>query len=129
MSQTTPAAAPPSTRLGGWDSIELWVGNARAVAGFLMGGFGFTCTAYAAPETVVRDKASYLLEQGRIRLVVTAGLTPESEIMRHVGQHGDGVHDLAFLVDDATAAYDDALARGARPSRAPYTLEDEHGVL
>ncbi len=130
MSQITPApAAPPSSRLGGWDSIELWVGNARAVAGFLMGGFGFTCTAYAGPETGVRDRASYLLEQGRIRLVVTAGLTPDSAIMRHVGQHGDGVHDLAFLVDDAAAVYADALACGARPSREPYTLEDEHGVL
>ena len=62
---TTPRATtggrPAAPRLLGWDCIELWVGNARAFAGFLMSAFGFRCTAYAGPETGVRDKASYCL--------------------------------------------------------------------
>ena len=124
MASTTPAA-----RLKGWDSLEFWVGNARVMAGFLSGSFGFTITAYAGPETGVEDRASYLLEQGNIRLVVTAGLDPSSEIWAHVREHGDGAHDLAFVVDDTEATYEAAIGRGARPVREPYELEDDHGVL
>src|SRR5205085_10360573 len=102
MTVTDPAPSTPAARLRGWDSIELWVGNARAMAGFLCSAFGFRVSAYAGPETGVADKASYLLEQGGggddpaapgIRLVVTAGLTPDSPIWNHVRQHGDGAHD------------------------------------
>ncbi len=129
MTDLAPAPTSPAARLTGWDSIEFWVGNARAMAGFLTGSFGFVVTAYAGPETGVADRASYLLEQGSIRLVVTSGLTPESEIWNHVRQHGDGAHDLAFVVDDATATFEAAIARGARPVDEPYELRDEHGVL
>ncbi|MFA9564053.1 MAG: 4-hydroxyphenylpyruvate dioxygenase [Acidimicrobiales bacterium] len=122
-------AATPAARLRGWDSVEFWVGNARAMAGFLCGSFGFGVTAYAGPETGVQDRSSYLLEQGDIRLVVTAGLSPESEIWTHVREHGDGAHDLAFVVDDTEGTYEAALARGARPAREPYELTDDHGTL
>jgi 4-hydroxyphenylpyruvate dioxygenase len=125
----TEALAAPATRLQGWDCIELWVGNARAMSGFLMAGFGFRCTGYAGPETGVRDKASYVLEQGEIRLVVSSGLTADSPIAAHVRAHGDGVHDLAWLVDDARAAFDEAVARGARPIRGPWVERDEQGQL
>ena len=104
----------PAGRLRGWDCIEFWVGNARTTAGFLMSAFGFRCTAYAGPETGVRDKASYVLEQGDIRFVVSGALEASSPIAEHVRRHGDGVHDLAWLVDDATAAYEAAIARGAQ---------------
>jgi len=129
MTDSTLHASPPAARLTGWDSIEFWVGNARAMAGFLSGAFGFAVTAYAGPETGVDDRASYVLEQGNIRLVVTSGLTPESGIWTHVREHGDGAHDLAFLVDDATATYEAAVGRGARPVDEPYELADDHGVL
>ena len=129
MTDLAARSATPAARLTGWDSIEFWVGNARAMAGFLSGSFGFRCTAYSGPETGVDDKASYLMEQGNIRVVVTAGLTPESEIWNHVRAHGDGAHDLAFVVDDATATYEAAIARGARPVDEPYELTDKHGVL
>lgn len=119
----------PAARLTGWDSIEFWVGNARAMAGFLSGAFGFAITAYAGPETGVPGTASYLLEQGGIRLVVTSALTPESHIWNHVREHGDGARDLAFLVDDATATFEAAVARGARPVDEPYERSDEDGVL
>lgn len=99
------------------------------MAGFLNNSFGFSVTAYAGPETGRRDTASYLLEQGDIRVVVTSALTPDSPIWNHVREHGDGAHDLAFVVDDATATYDAALTRGARSVDEPYELTDEHGTL
>ena len=125
----TPGATAPAARLLGWDCLELWVGNARTSAGFLMSAFGFRCTAYAGPETGVREKASYVLEQGDIRLVVSAALDPSSPIAEHVRRHGDGVHDLAWLVDDARGAYEAAVGRGARPVRAPWTERDDAGEL
>jgi 4-hydroxyphenylpyruvate dioxygenase len=125
----SPSNPPAATRLQGWDSIELWVGNARMAAGFLMSAFGFQCTAYSGPETGVREQASYVLEQGDIRLVVSGAQSADSPIALSVMVHGDGVHDLAWLVDDATAAYDAALARGATSVRPPWTATDEHGDL
>lgn len=124
-----PASVTPAARLKGWDSIELWVGNARAMAGFLCSAFGFHVAAYAGPETGVAHKASYLLEQADLRFVVTAGLTPDSPIWNHVREHGDGAHDLAFVVDDATATFEAAVARGARPVEEPYELSDDAGIL
>jgi 4-hydroxyphenylpyruvate dioxygenase len=125
----TGEATVPAARLRGWDCIEFWVGNARAMAGFLMSAFGFRCTAYAGPETGVREKGSYVLEQGDIRLVVSGALTADSPIAAHVRAHGDGVHDLAWLVDDAAAAFAAAVARGAKPVRAPWVESDQEGEL
>jgi 4-hydroxyphenylpyruvate dioxygenase len=122
-------APAPAARLLGWDCLELWVGNARTTAGFLMSAFGFTCTAYAGPESGVRHKASYVLEQGDIRFVVSAALDAASPIAEHVRIHGDGVHDLAWLVDDAGAAFEAAVRRGATPIRAPWEETDDQGVL
>jgi 4-hydroxyphenylpyruvate dioxygenase len=126
---TTTWQEAPATHLLGWDCVEWWVGNARAFSAFLMGSFGFTCTAYAGPETGVRDKASYVLEQGDVRFVVSGALDADSPIAQHVRAHGDGVHDLAWLVDDADAAYALATARGARGVRTPWTESDELGSL
>jgi 4-hydroxyphenylpyruvate dioxygenase len=123
------ATPTPAARLLGWDCLELWVGNARTTAGFLLSAFGFTCTAYAGPETGVRDKASYVLEQGDIRFVVSAALAAESPIAAHVRTHGDGVHDLAWLVNDARAAFEAAVERGATAVRPPWQERDDQGVL
>ncbi len=105
---------PAAAHLLGWDCIEFWVGNARTTAGFLTAAFGFRCTAYAGPETGMRTKASYVLEQGDIRFVVSGALSADSPIAEHVRTHGDGVHDLAWLVDDASAAHAAAVGRGAQ---------------
>ena len=75
----------------GWDAVELWVGNAKQSAYFYERAMGFTRTAYAGPETGVRDRASYVLEQDDIRFVLTSGLRGDSEIGRFVCAHGDGV--------------------------------------
>ena len=120
-------AEPPS--LGGIDHVEWWVGNARAFSGFLSSAFGFEVVAYAGPETGRRDRVSHVLQQGRIRFMVTGALTPDSPIAAHVKVHGDGVRDICFLVDDAEAAYDAALARGALPERPPSIDSDERGAV
>ena len=115
--------------LEGWDHIELWVGNAKQAAFFYENAFGFTRTAYAGPETGVRDRASYVLEQGDIRLVVTTALREGHEIAKHASRHGDGVKDIALAVPDATDAYRQAVQRGARGVAEPHTLEDEYGAI
>ena len=113
----------------GWDSVELWVGNAKQSAYFYEHAMGFTRTAYAGPETGVRDRASYVLEQGDIRLVVTTALREDHEITKHHARHGDGVRDIALTVPDATEAYRQAVSRGARGVVEPHRVEDEFGSL
>jgi len=113
----------------GWDHVELWVGNAKQSAYFYERALGFKRTAYSGPECGVRDRASYVLEQGEIRLVLTSALREEHEITRHHARHGDGVRDIALTVPDATEAYRQAVQRGARGVREPTTLEDEHGTV
>ena len=113
----------------GWDHVELWVGNAKQAAYFYEHALGFTRTAYAGPETGVRDRASYVLEQGDVRFVVTSALREDHEITRHQARHGDGVKDIALTVPDATEAYRTAVQRGARGVVEPYRAEDEHGSL
>ena len=115
--------------LEGWDHLEFWVGNAKQAAYFYEHAMGFTRTAYAGPETGVRDRASYVLEQGDIRFVVTSALREEHEITRHLAKHGDGVKDIALTVPDATQAYREAVSRGARSVAEPYTVEDEFGKI
>ncbi|MDP8910719.1 MAG: 4-hydroxyphenylpyruvate dioxygenase, partial [Actinomycetota bacterium] len=113
--------------LEGWDHLEFWVGNAKQAAYFYEHAFGFTPTAYAGPETGVRDRASYVLEQGEIRFVLTSGLGPESEITRFACAHGDGVKDVALQVPDAAHAYREAVQRGAQGVAEPHWVEDEFG--
>ncbi len=111
----------------GWDYVELWVGNAKQAAYFYESALGFSRTAYAGPETGVRDRASYVLEQGDIRFVLSTALREEHEITRHCARHGDGVKDIALTVPDATEAYRQAVSRGARGVVEPHTVEDEFG--
>jgi 4-hydroxyphenylpyruvate dioxygenase len=113
----------------GWDYVELWVGNAKQAAYFYEHAMGFSRTAYAGPETGVRDRASYVLEQGDVRFVVTTALREDHEIAKHHARHGDGVRDIALTVPDATEAYRQAVQRGARGIVEPTRTEDEFGVL
>jgi 4-hydroxyphenylpyruvate dioxygenase len=113
--------------IDGWDHVEIWCGNAKQAGYFFENAFGFTRTAYAGPETGVRDRASYVLEQGDVRLVLTSGLRAESEICHFAAMHGDAVKDIALTVPDATNAYRQAVQRGARGVAEPHWLEDEHG--
>ena len=104
----------------GWDAIELWVGNAKQAAYYYEHAMGFARTAYAGPETGVRDRASYVLEQGDIRLVVTSAVREGGRPSRSTTRvHGDGVKDIALAVPDATEAYRQAVQRGARGVAEP----------
>ena len=111
----------------GIDHLELYVGNAAQAAFYFTRAFGFTETAYSGLETGRRDRVSHVLEQGRIRLVVTGTLSGEDEIGEHHKHHGDGVHKVALSVPDAEAAYRQAVAHGARGIATPHWIEDEHG--
>ncbi len=113
--------------IDGWDHLEFYVGNAKQSAFYYENAFGFTKTAYAGPETGVRDRASYLLEQGDIRFVLTSGLRGDTEINRFACAHGDGVKDTALAVPDAGEAYRQAVQRGARGVVEPHWVEDDFG--
>jgi 4-hydroxyphenylpyruvate dioxygenase len=101
------------------DHVEFWVGNARQAAAYYRNLFGFDQVGYRGPETGTRDRASYLLTQGAIRLVLTTPLQPEGPIARHIQLHGDGVRDIALRVDDARTVFEEAVRRGARPVSEP----------
>ena len=113
----------------GTDHIEFYVGNARQAAQFYQHCMGFECVAYAGPETGVRDRASYVLQQNKIRFVLTTALRPDTEIATHVLQHGDGVKVLALWVDDARRSFIETTSRGAVPAREPEILKDEFGEV
>jgi 4-hydroxyphenylpyruvate dioxygenase len=113
----------------GIDHLELWVGNATQAAYWYTHALGFREIAYAGLETGVRDRTSRVLEQGRIRLVLTGALRPDHEIGVHQARHGDGVRTIALAVPDVEAAWTAALARGATGLEAPRERSDEHGTL
>lgn len=113
----------------GTDYIEFYVGNAKQSALYYQTAFGFQLVAYRGPETGCRESASYVLQQDKIRLVLTTALFPDSPIAEHVRTHGDGVKVLALWVDDAEKSYYTAIERGAQSAAAPQTLTDEHGEV
>ena len=115
--------------LNGIDHVEFWVGNAKQAAHYYRTLWGFTPVAYAGLETGVRDRSSFVLQQNDIRFVVTAPLTADGEIAEHVRQRGDGVHDIAFAVDDVESAWRETTSRGARSAMDPTDLPGKKGVL
>ncbi|MFZ1228675.1 MAG: 4-hydroxyphenylpyruvate dioxygenase [Saprospiraceae bacterium] len=115
--------------LNGTDHIEFYVGNAKQAAIYYQAAFGFELVAYKGPETGVRDIVSYVLQQGKIRFVLTSALHADHEIAKHVALHGDGVKVLALWVDDAVASYELTVGRGAESVFEPVTLEDEFGKV
>lgn len=111
------------------DHVEFWVGNAFQAAYFWQHAFGFKHTSSAGLETGHRRVASHVLEQGKIRLVVSAPYHPDSEIAAHHLVHGDGIKVIAFQVDDVAQAYEATTSRGARGIQEPTELRDEHGAV
>ncbi len=111
----------------GTDHLEFYVGNAKQAAYFYRASMGFHIVAYRGPETGTRDRASYVLQQDKIRLVLTTPLLPTGEIAEHILRHGDGVKSIALWVDDAQSAWQETTARGARGIEAPFTIQDDQG--
>lgn len=115
--------------LNGTDHIEFFVGNAKQSTYYYQSAWGYELVAYAGPETGVKDRASYVLQQEKIRLVLTTSLTDDSDISDHHRKHGDGVKFLSLWVDDATKSFEETVKRGAKPYMEPTTFEDEHGTV
>src|ERR1041385_1886037 len=115
--------------LNGTDYIEFYVGNAKQSSYYYRAAFGFKLIAYAGLETGLRDRSSYVLQQDKIRLVLSTSLLPEHPISDHVRLHGDGVHDIALWVDDAESAYRETTKRGARGVMEPTVVKDESGEI
>jgi 4-hydroxyphenylpyruvate dioxygenase len=115
--------------LNGTDYIEFYVGNAKQAAHYYKTAFGYQSLAYAGPETGLKDRVSYVLQQGKVRLMLTTALNSQHEIAEHVKVHGDGVKILALAVDDAYKSYEETTKRGAKSYVAPYTLQDENGEV
>jgi len=136
----TPTAAPLNLKkiipgaqdflpLNGTDYVELYVGNAKQAAHYYKTAFGFQDMAYAGLETGVKDKTSYVLQQDKIRLVLTSPMQPGGEINAHIANHGDGVKVIALWVDDATKAWQETTSRGAKSYMEPTRTEDENGYV
>ena len=115
--------------INGTDYIEFWVGNARQAALYYRAAFGFELVGYRGPETGTRDRASYLLQQDKVRFVLTTAIKSTGQIAEHVHKHGDGVRDIALGVDDARTAFAAAVERGARPALEPTVMKDDSGEI
>lgn len=115
--------------LNGTDFVELYVGNAKQAAHFYKTAFGFQSVAYAGLETGVKDRVSYVLQQDKIRLVLTSPLGPGGPINDHINKHGDGVKNVALWVDDATKSWQETTKRGAESEFEPQVFEDANGKV
>jgi 4-hydroxyphenylpyruvate dioxygenase len=115
--------------LNGTDHVEFYVGNAKQAAHYYRAAFGMQLIAYSGPETGMRERASYVLQQGKIRFVLTTPLTPDNAIAEHIKLHGDGVREIALWVDDAESAFRETTRRGAKPVLEPTVFKDEHGQV
>jgi 4-hydroxyphenylpyruvate dioxygenase len=125
----TPTAGRDEFPVEGIDHLHFVVGNAKQAAHYYSTAFGMTVTAYRGPETGARDTASYVVESGSARFVLTGAVRPGTDASRHVADHGDGVYDVALRVPDAVAAYETAVARGAKGTLEPTVHEDEFGKV
>ncbi len=111
------------------DHVRMFVGNARQSAYFYRNAFGFEVIAYGGLETGMKQEACYVLRQGQITFVLASPLIADHPDAQRLVRHGDGVQSIALEVDDVPAAFEAAVARGARPASLPHTLQDEHGAI
>jgi 4-hydroxyphenylpyruvate dioxygenase len=115
--------------LNGTDYIEIYTSNAKQAAYYLQTAFGFQPLAYSGLETGNRDSQSYVVQQGKIRIILTTPLKSGTAIGKHIDQHGDGVKVVALWVDDARSAFEETTKRGAKAFLKPEEIEDEHGII
>jgi 4-hydroxyphenylpyruvate dioxygenase len=115
--------------INGTDYVEFYVGNAKQAAHYYQSAWGFQPVAYAGLESGLKDRASFVLRQGKITLVLTAALTPDSPVAKHHSKHGDGVKVIALWVDNATEAFEETTKRGAKAFQEPRLLKDANGEV
>lgn len=111
------------------DYLEIYTGNAKQATHYFCTAFGFKPVAYSGLETGNRETVSYVLQQRKIRLVITGSYKEDTRVSQFVKQHGDGVKDIALLFDDVEKAYNESVSRGAIAITPPYEIKDEHGVV
>ena len=115
--------------LQGTDYVEFYVGNAKQAAHFYKTAFGFQSVAYSGPETGVKDRASYVVRQNKLTLMLTTPIRSKNDIADHIYKHGDGVKVLALRVDDAKSAWEETTKRGGKSYLKPTTLKDNDGEV
>lgn len=124
-----PAIQKDFLPLHGTDYVEFYVGNAKQAAHYYISAFGFQPLAYAGPETGMKDRASYVVRQNKLTLMLTTPLRPDNEMADHIYKHGDGVKALALKVDDAASALQETTSRGAKIYKETTTLTDDQGKV
>jgi 4-hydroxyphenylpyruvate dioxygenase len=122
-------SAVEEIRVDGFDHTEFYVGNALQACYYYHHGFGFDIVGYKGLETGHRDRVSYVLQQGNVKIVLTGALNADSEIAEHVHRHGDGVKTIGLKVRDARLAYETAIARGAKCFAEPVEVTDDYGTM
>ncbi len=127
--QSPAKSSPDFLPLDGWDHLEFYVGNAKQSAFYYQYALGFKLLAYSGLETGSKEKASYVLEQGKIKFVLSTPLNPDNPVAEHVLRHGDGVRDIALEVPDASSAHEETLRRGAVSVQPPARYEDKNGYI
>jgi 4-hydroxyphenylpyruvate dioxygenase len=127
--QNNPSKQDDFLPLLGTDYVEFYVGNAKQAAYYYQSAWGYELVAYAGPETGIKDRVSYVLQQGKIRLILTASLLSEGVISEHVKKHGDGVRVLALWVEDAAKALEETTKRGAKVFEGLQIKTDESGEV
>jgi 4-hydroxyphenylpyruvate dioxygenase len=127
--ETAPEQHVDFLPINGTDHVEFYVGNAKQSSHYYRSAFGFSLVAYCGPETGTRDRVSYVLQQDKVRLVLTTPLQPDHPIAEHIRLHGDGVRDIALWVDDAESAHRETTRRGARSVMEPTVVADEAGEI
>jgi len=81
-------------------------------------------------ETGHREYCTHVVKNGKILYAFTSPLTTDNtDFARDLERHGDGVKDVAFLVEDAKGIYEKAVSRGAKGVQEPQTLSDENGSV
>lgn len=124
LKQTNPVE---EINIDGFDYVEFYVGNALQACYYYHRGFGFDVVAYKGLETGSRESVSYVLQQEKVKIVLTAAIKADHEVAEHVKEHGDGVKSIGLRVRNVTKSYETAIARGAKSIYAPRIVEDEHG--
>ena len=109
--------------------VEFYVGNAKQAEFYYRKAFGFSRAAYMGLETGNREVTSYVMRQNRVNFILSTPMSPDHPGAEHIKRHGDGVHDIAFLVEDADKAFHEAVKRGARPVEEPHDHGDDNGVV
>ena len=112
-----------------FDAVEFYVGNAYQSAYYYQRALGFKPVAWSSLKTGNRKYASYVMQQGNAKIVLTSSYEPSSEISSHQLVHGDGAKSIGLRVKDAQIAHDKAIERGAKSVLEPITMKDDYGEI